>query len=434
MGISVKTLFGKIGDHLWLHKRRDILNKDYAKLQQKKSRLLRKQFRLADLEERKKIMEDIRSINNEIHTFFSQNNISPEYLSRIDLSQYYRHIRITRPISIGVNLAFWGLLFWFGGFSAGVSFFILFIAIATTFVNLFELTFLMRIRDRILKPVDELKSGVEEIARGNYGVRIDTEMPNEISALTDAFNKMSTKLKEDELLKAEYEENRKALIANISHDLKTPITSIQGYIEALLERDDLTDEKKARYFKIITGNADYMNNLIDDLFLFSKLDMQKLDFNFEKTSLRPFLHDMMEEFRLDFEEREISFEYRDDLMHDCKAKIDPKRFHQIIRNIVGNAVRYGPKDGLEIKTRLYRDGENFCIDIADNGPGIPEEKLPHVFERFYRVDAERTKSFAGTGLGLAIARELAEAHGGKISAANAASGGACFTITQPVLE
>lgn len=441
---SIKSIFEKLKNHLrlhhlwlqhfWLRKGRDVLNKDYVRLQQKKSKLLRKQFKFANSKEKKHITEDIHTVDDEIHAFLLRNNISPEYANRIDLSRYYRNIRIIRPISISIILGLWGLLFLFGGLSTSIQIFIFFIATGTTLGNIFELIFLMRIRDRILKPVDELKNGVDEIANGNYDVKIDSGTISEINALTDAFNKMSTKLKEDEVLKSEYEENRKVLIANISHDLKTPITAIRGYIEALLERDDLTNEKKIKYFKIIASNADYMNNLIDDLFLFSKLDMQKLDFNFEIANIRSFFYDMIEEFRLDFEEKNISFEYRDDLIHDCKARIDPKRFHQVIQNIVGNAVRYGQKEGLEISVKLYQSAELSFIDISNNGPEIPEEKLSRIFERFYRVDSERTKNLDGTGLGLAIARELVEAHGGKISVTNKFSGGVCFTIALPIMK
>lgn len=332
-----------------------------------------------------------------------------------------------------VNLLLWVLLFIFGGVSFAFKVIILFFALASTLGNIFELTFLLRVKSRILIPVEELKKGVNEIANGNYDIKIEAKTPNEISTLVSAFNSMAQKLKEDEQVKMEYEENRKALIANISHDLKTPMTSIEGYIEALLERNDLSDEKKSRYLKIIAGNTDYMNRLIDDLFLFSKLDMQKLDFHFEKVSIRPFLNDMMEELGLDFEERDITFTYHDELCIDLEANLDAKRFHQVIRNITGNAVKYGPHEGLAINIRLYHENNYFCIDISDNGPGIPQEKLPYIFERFYRVDSERTKDFSGTGLGLAIAKELVEAHNGKISVTSKAGYGTCFTISIPII-
>ncbi|MCI2000099.1 MAG: HAMP domain-containing histidine kinase [Clostridia bacterium] len=394
---------------------------------------LYKEYRFADNDKKKEIQAKIHEIDKEMNAEIIQHHLYADGFRKSDLKRYYRHIRFARPISIVVNLILWGLLFWFGGVSNALKIIILIFALASTIGSIFELTFLLRVKSRILNPVEELKKGVEEIANGNYNVKVESKTPNEISTLISAFNDMAQKLNEDEQVKTEYEENRKALIANISHDLKTPMTSIEGYIEALLDRDDLTDEKKNKYLKIIANNTDYMNRLIDDLFLFSKLDMQKLDFNFEKISVRPFLRDMMEELGLDFDEKHILFEYHDELEENFKANIDAKRFYQVIRNITGNAVKYGPKAGLSIKARLYRKDNNFCIDISDNGPGIPQEKVSHIFERFYRVDSERTKDFSGTGLGLAIARELAEAHSGRISVKSKVGKGTCFTIYMPIL-
>lgn len=420
-------------EHSPVHNNQAEFYEKYAKLGLKKRELLQKYWS-ADRKEKRKIKSEVKALEEDIQSFMVQNHQHGNDFRRSNMTSYYRHIRFARPIMFVFNLLLWGLLFWISGVSTGIKIIILLFALASTFGNLYQLLFLLRVKDRILMPVEELKKGVDEIAKGNYNVEVEVKTPNEISELVTAFNSMAIKLKEDEQLKAEYENNRKTLIANISHDLKTPITSIQGYIEALLDRDDLTAEKKSVYLKIIVNNAEYMNRLIDDLFLFSKLDMQKLDFNFEEVKLRPFLHDMMEELNLDFEEKSIAFKYHDELKNECNASIDTRRFHQIIQNIMGNAVKYGPKEGLSIQVRLYRNDNNFCIDIEDNGLGIPKEKLDHIFERFYRVDSERTKDFDGTGLGLAIAKELIEAHGGQISASSSEGKGTCFTIIQPLLK
>lgn len=274
-----------------------------------------------------------------------------------------------------------------------------------------EFFFLRKLESRIFTPIDKLKNGLGEIAKGNYNIKVERSARNQIGLLIDTFNEMSQKLQESERIKAEYEENRKMLIANISHDLKTPITSIQGYIEAIAEGNSVPPENINKYLKIIHNNTAYMNKLIDDLFLFSKLDMQKLEFQFVTVSVRPFVNDLMEKFKLELEERGIAFDYRDNLEEDCTFNIDRKRLHQVFVNIIGNAVKYGPEQGLSIRTGLYRLDDFVYVDIKDNGPGIPEDKLPHIFDRFYRIDSERTKDFMSTGLGLAIAKELVEAHG-----------------------
>lgn len=164
-------------------------------------------------------------------------------------------------------------------------------------------------------------------------------------------------------LKKAYEENRKLLIANISHDLKTPITSIQGYIETMLEMRDLPQDKINKYYKIIYNNSVYMNKLIEDLFLFSKLDMQKLELNFEKVDVKNFMNDLMEEFKYDMEDRGIEFNYVDELKKDCYINIDCKRVNQIFRNIIGNAVKYSCNNVIKIEVRLYEMKDYLCAGI-----------------------------------------------------------------------
>ncbi len=351
-----------------------------------------------------------------------------------DFQRYYKHIRYTRPVVLIINLLLWFLLFWFGGLETGLKIVVLIFALITSIGSFSEMFFLQEIRERILKPIDSLKEGIYKVAAGDYDVTVNEEVTNEIGPLITAFNEMAEKLKKSEQLKAEYEENRKSLIANISHDLKTPITSVQGYIEVITSFQDIPKEKLLKYLKIIESNASYMNRLIDDLFLFSKLDMQKLDFHFDEVKIRPFIQDMMEEFRLDLEEKNIEFEYVDLLTEDSAVKLDGKRFYQIIRNIIDNAVKHASKPQLNITAKLYEADGFVHIDLTDNGSGIPEDKLEHIFERFYRVDTERTKDFSSTGLGLAIAMELAQAHGGNIQVVSELGKGSCFTVSIPLLN
>lgn len=348
---------------------------------------------------------------------------------KTEFHRYHRQIKYTRPFILVFNFLIWYLLFRYAGIK------VISISLALLFgIGAFsQFFFLHKIENRILRPINKLKNGVEEITRGNYDVEVENNVPNEIGLLIDSFNEMAQKLQESERMKAEYEANRKALIANISHDLKTPITSIQGYIEAIMDENAVNPENINKYLKIIYSNSAYINRLIDDLFLFSKLDMQKLEFQFIKVEVRPFLHDLMEEFKLELEENEISFQFIDMMKNDCSFNIDRKRLYQVFRNIIGNAVKYGPEQNLSIKTELYLQDEFVCIDIRDNGPGISEDKLSHIFDRFYRIDKERTKDLMSTGLGLAIAKELVEAHGGKIIVSSKENEGTCFTIMLPVI-
>jgi signal transduction histidine kinase len=242
---------------------------------------------------------------------------------------------------------------------------------------------------------------------------------------------MAEELAQGEKVQAEYEENRKNLIANISHDLKTPITAIQGHIEALLDGPAVPPEKQEKYLKVIHHNTAYLNRLIDDLFLFSKLDMDKLEFHFESVRIRDYLADLMEEYQLELGGQNIQVRFSSLLEGETSVYLDGKRLYQAINNIIRNAIGHGPEHGLSLSVKLYRQGDWVAIDIQDNGPGIPQDKLPYIFDRFYRIDSERTKDLESTGLGLAITRELVQAHGGKITVSSREGEGTCFTVLLP---
>ncbi|OPX89784.1 MAG: Sensor histidine kinase YycG [Pelotomaculum sp. PtaB.Bin013] len=344
-----------------------------------------------------------------------------------EFHRMHKSVKYFQPFALLFNLLILYLLFKM----ADIKGIVLFIAALLIVREVMQVLFLLRLQKRVFKPIEDLKNGVEEIARGNYDVRVECHTRNEIGLLVTSFNEMARKLGESERIKSEYEENRKALIVNISHDLKTPITSLQGYVEAILD-GDVPPENKDKYLQIIHRNIIYVNRLIDDLFLFSKLDMQKLSFQFASVPIGAFMADLMEEFRFELEERQVRLEYTDRTEQVLPVRLDGKRMHQAIRNIISNALKYGPEEGLVIKAVLSKQGDSACIELSDNGPGIPADKLPHIFERFYRIDNERTKDLSSTGLGLAIARELVEAHGGKITAASEEGKGTCFTITLPL--
>lgn len=346
---------------------------------------------------------------------------------RQEFHKYHKYLRLTRPLVLIFNAVIIYLLFtWVGYKAIGII-----LAVFITVKEIIQLLFLWRLEKQIFRPIEKLNLGVQEISRGNYDVTIETEVENEIGLLIDSFNEMARKLKAGEKLQQDYEENRRNLIANISHDLKTPMASIQGYIEAILDGTVQSPDKMDKYLKIITHNTAYVNKLIDDLMLFSQLDMNKLDFSFEKVPFRAFIRDLMEEFQLELEERNARFCCLDKLEEDCLLRIDRKRFCQAMRNIIGNAVKYGPDKDLVVKVEVYRQDDFIKIAIEDNGHGIPPDKLEHIFERFYRIDSERTKDLMSTGLGLAIARELIAAHGGKIEAASTEGKGSCFTVSLP---
>ena len=344
--------------------------------------------------------------------------------------KYHQYFRYFRPAIVLFNILILYLLFSWGGFK-GIG---IFLAIVISIKELFSFIFILRLEKRIFAPIEKLKLGIDEIAKGNYHVKVECDVPNDLDLLIFSFNEMAQKLYESEKIKNEYEENRKALVANISHDLKTPITAIQGYIEALLDKNIKFEGDKDKYLKTIHYNTIYINKLIDDLFLFSKLDMQKLDFNFERIRICAFMDDFMEEYKFELEEKGVQFQYTTELTQDYSVNLDGKRFHQAFNNIISNAVQHGPEDELSIKIRMYQQKSYIFLTIQDNGHGIAADQVPYIFERFYRIDTERKKDYMCTGLGLAIAKELIEAHCGKITVSSREKEGSCFTIMLPILQ
>lgn len=367
--------------------------------------------------------------HKEVHRYFHEGH--EEYCCyHKDFHLYHRYVKWGRLIVFLVNLSLvYLLLKWIG--NQGIA---IFFAVFISIKEILNLSFLWRLEKKIFQPMDQLKDAVDEIAKGNYDVKVDYEITNEFGVLIHSFNEMAKKLQKSEEMKLAYEKNRKDLIANISHDLKTPIASIQGYIEAILDGVVSSPEKNSKYLKIIQHNAIYINKLIDDLFLFSKLDMEKLDFQYQDIQIRSYMNDLMEEFQYELEERKVQFKYIDGMQSDHVVHLDGKRIQQAIKNIIGNAVKYGNEECLSVCVELFMQDDFAHIQIKDNGPGIPKDRLPYIFDRFYRMDLERTKDLMSTGLGLAIAKELVESHGGKIMVSSIEGQGSCFTIMLPIIR
>lgn len=372
----------------------------------------------------KKFHEDLHKRFHETHDCNSPFDRNIEEFSHIK-----RNFFIFKAITLLVTICIISFIFHSTGF-ASIAFFIAGVVLTLEVINLVMYD---KFNKKILLPVKSLKDAVLKVSSGDYSVRIENNIRNEIGTLIDEFNAMTKKLEENEILKLEYEKNRKDLIANISHDLKTPITSISGYIDLIHEGHICDQEKLSKYLDVVKNNCDYMNNLIDDLFLFSKLDMQRVKFDFNNINISYYLDDIMEEFGFIFAEDNQSFNYKNELDKTEIVKLDSKTMYRTIRNIIGNARKYGGED-LKVNVTITKENEFIFISIKDNGPGIEKEHLKNIFERFYRVDKERTKNLMSTGLGLAISKEIVEAHNGSILAISELSKGSEFIIKLPIFN
>jgi histidine kinase len=272
----------------------------------------------------------------------------------------------------------------------------------------------------ILRPVNQLSEASKRISKGDLDFNLTAMNKDELGQLVRTFDVMRSQLKESFQLREKYENNRRELIANISHDLKTPVTSILGYVEGIQDGVANTIEKQGRYLETIHTKATYMNRLIEELSLFSKLDVKKLPFHFELVDMKEFIKDYLDEIKDGLSEKGVQISFDAEPMN-VYVQLDRDKIIRVMENIIFNSVKYMDKDTAQIGISLYDQGEMIKVSVYDNGPGVSEEELSKIFSRFYQTDSSR--STGGSGLGLAIASQIIEAHGGIIWAENISNKG-----------
>ena len=282
----------------------------------------------------------------------------------------------------------------------------------------------------IVQPLEKLKRAAVNIKEGNLDFNVITDTEDEIGEVCTAFEEMRIKLKAQIDLSMQYEKDNKELISNISHDLKTPITAIKGYVEGIRDGVADTPEKMDKYIRTIYNKATDMDKLIDELFLYSKLDSNSMNYSFAKLDLKEYFEDCVDEISLDLESKGIAFMYRNYVPEGTMIIADPEQLKRVINNIVGNSVKYMGTEPRRIGIFIKDEPEFIQIEIQDNGKGIAKHELPHIFERCYRTDASRNSSKGGSGLGLSIAKKIIEEHGGKIWAVSVEGQGTtmCFVL------
>lgn len=271
----------------------------------------------------------------------------------------------------------------------------------------------------IIKPIRQLERGVKEIKEGNLDFKMTSSQQNELGQVIRYFDAMREALKQSIDHQVAMEENRKELISSISHDLKTPITSIKGYVEGILEGVANTPEKQSNYLRVIHEKSKDLDALIDQLFLFSKLDLKQLPYHFTEVPLVAYLEDLVSEMRLGWESPEHQLVLTvDPSVAQLKIAIDAQHMKRVLVNLIHNSMRYMDKTPARIEVQASLEGEMVVLCVRDNGMGISEQDLEHIFTRFYRVDPSRNTQAGGSGLGLAIARQIVEHHNGTITASS----------------
>jgi signal transduction histidine kinase len=268
------------------------------------------------------------------------------------------------------------------------------------------------------QPLRDMAAAARRLEQGDYTTRVHVRSMDEVGQLAAAFNRMSGELED-------LERSRRDLVANVSHELKTPIAAIRAHLENLA---DGVEEADPKTLQVMLAQTERLTRLVDQLLDLSRLESGEVPFQREVVAIAPLVSRVFSEITIGRAISDVRLET--EVPADVVAEADPERIHQVLFNLVDNAVRFTPPGGEIVVAASERDGR-VQIGVADTGVGIAPDHLPRVFERFYRVDASRSRDDGGTGIGLAIARSIVEAHGGRIVAESDPGHGSTFTFDLP---
>jgi signal transduction histidine kinase len=299
------------------------------------------------------------------------------------------------------------------GLRAGLPLF--WVAIASGALSLAMIQFLAR---GMTSPLREMAGAAKAMARGDYSRRVTATSRDEVGELAHAFNAMASEL-------AEVDRMRRDLIANVSHELRTPISALQAVLENLIDGVDAPDSET---FAVMLRQVERLGRLVSQLLDLSRLESGAVPLQRERFEVGELLEQAVRETRLQARRVELQVNVEPE---GLTADGDPERVHQVVANLIENAVRHSPEDAL-VTVSARGDAHQLTIEVCDEGPGIPPSEASRVFERFYRADAARSSTEGGTGLGLAIARWIVDLHGGSIRVESRQPNGCRMVVELPV--
>ena len=274
----------------------------------------------------------------------------------------------------------------------------------------------------VTRPVAELSAGIERMAKGDYQHRVHVPGRGEMAQLAEAFNQMSEQVHN-------LDEARNQFVSNASHELKTPLTTIKILVESMLYQDDMDPELQREFLGDIDREIDRLSSVVGDLLTLVHIDSHKLKLRRERMLLSETVRESVR--RLTPLAKKRGQELETSIADDCEMFADPGKLAQVCYNIIENAIKYTP-DGGKVSVSLRREGRDAVLEIADTGVGIPQEDLPHVFDRFYRVDKARSRDTGGTGLGLSIVQQIVRLHAGSVTVQSDPGKGTTFIVQLPV--
>ncbi|MCL2557956.1 MAG: HAMP domain-containing histidine kinase [Treponema sp.] len=303
------------------------------------------------------------------------------------------------------------------------------IAVFVAFICIINSALAYRMSKKITRPLDALAEGASRIGESNFACRVEYSGDDEFRAVCEAFNKMAAQLEASNERRLKDEASRRELLVGISHDLRTPLTTIGGYLDGLESGVASTAQMREKYFATIKNNAESMRHIIEQLFLFTKLDMNEFAFSPRRVDMLRAISDMTEELAQEYEAKGLLISVAD-CPEKTHVRADVMRFRRVLVNILENSAKYKEKEAGRVEISARVEGDLAIITLADDGPGVSEEALPHLFDVFYREDpARHTK---GSGLGLAICAKIVERSGGSIRGENIPGGGLAIVIRLPL--
>ncbi len=266
----------------------------------------------------------------------------------------------------------------------------------------------------VMGPLKKMRAATENIKEGNLDFELCPEADDELGQLCMDLEDMRKRLKSNAEEKVAFDRENKELISNISHDLKTPVTAIKGYAEGIMDGVADTPEKMERYIRTIYNKAEEMDTLINELTFYSKIDTNRIPYNFNIISVNEYFNDCAEDLSLELESKNVEFGFFNYVDKGIKVIADAEQIKRVVHNIVNNSLKYMDKPKAKINLRVKDVGDFIQVELEDNGKGIAAKDLPNIFDRFYRSDASRNSSKGGSGIGLSIVKKIIEEHGGKI--------------------
>lgn len=305
------------------------------------------------------------------------------------------------------------------------------LAILLVFSLLIFIAFFLMISYDTILYLKEIINGIERMKNGDMSMEIPVEGEDELAIIANSINEMRSRISSEYETKKVAEQTKDDLITNVAHDLRTPLTSIIGYLDLVKREDLLTPEQRRKYISIVYDKAKSLENLIEDLFDYTRYEKDKFKIDCTDFDLNQFMTQIVDEFYPSLTEKQLVC-VEEFWPHELKVCCDGELLARAVGNLINNAIKYGA-DGKQIEVYTKKKDKMAVIQVVNYGRMIPKEDLEKVFEKFFRVEGSRSLKTGGTGLGLAIAKNIIELHKGTIQASSGPAG-TVFQVELPLVS